>query len=260
MALVNFRAGLIRSPEPPKLKFSDYFVNGLPPIPATFDRGGLFPRRTEANPYPLGMLGNNTVGNCTIAGPFHIVMLWNKLAGTTVRVTTLDAMDDYRDACGYKFNDPSTDTGGDMLSVAQYWQKTGMRDCTDRRHQIAAYVSIDPTNLDHLIAASYICDGGVGLGLALPENAEDEFVAGRPWSDKASNENLYHFVPLAYRGNDKQNHVYTWGADQPATDQFVADNCREAVGYISAEALRGGKTVEGFAMQDLLNDVRVISS
>ena len=55
-------------------------------------------------------------------------------------------------------------------------------------------------------------------------------------------------------------HVYTWGADFPVTREFIQDNCREAMGYVSEEALRSGKTVEGFLLQDLLADVQQFST
>lgn len=266
MALLKYKAGLRPSPRPPILTFKSYLVGGvLPPIPATFDRSGLFPPRTPNDPYPLGMLGNNKVGDCTIAGAGHIVMLWNKLTGRPVQITTADALDDYRDCCGWQGTE-ATDNGGDMLSVAAYWQRTGFRDATimpdgtPRRHKIAAYVSIDPNNIAYLIAASYICDGGVGLGVALTEDSERQFDAGEPWSGKAANDDNFHYVPLAYVGNDGMPHVYTWGADFPVTREFIQDNCREAMGYVSEEALRSGKTVEGFLLQDLLADVQQFSS
>lgn len=226
----------------------------LPPVPVCFDRGHYFPKRTLADPYPLGMLGNDSVGDCTIAGPMHVSMLWNAISENMVKFTTLDALDDYRDACGYVFNKPSTDVGGDATAVAAYWQKTGMRDWRANRHKISAFVSLDPANFEHLMSASYFFDGGCGLIAALPGNAEDQFDAGEPWDGAAANDDELHFIPLAYRGNDNLNHVYTWGADQPATDAWIKANVRQALGYISQELLVKLRSIEGFTFDQLLTD------
>jgi len=262
MALARYKTGLKRWEAPPRLRFSSYFKAeiALPSVPATFGMQPLFPPRTAANPYPMGILGNDILGNCTIAGPDHLVMRFNALAGRPVRLTTLDAEDDYRDCCGYVFGDPSTDNGGDIATVAQYWKTTGMRDWAPNRHKIIAYVVIeDPANnLPKLDFAAWAFDGGCGLGLALPPTAVDQFDAGQRWSGVAANEDDYHFVPYYGLDGQGQRWVYTWGGEQPTEPGFITSNVREAVAYITEESATNGKSASGFAIADLLSDIAAL--
>lgn len=183
------------------------------------------------------MLGNNVIGDCTVAGADHIEMLWERQAGRSVTFTDQDATDDYS-AFGYIPGRMDTDNGADMLTVAQYWQTTGMRDCTGQRHRIAAFASIvgsdsGSPDLGHVYQCAYLF-GACGIGINLPDNAETQFENGEVWTvepDAASDG--YHFVPVI--GRSPQGLLFvTWGKACWMTEDFFRVNCKEAVAYLPA--------------------------
>ena len=249
---LRHRCGLKLSPQPPSLRFGAYFSAAmLPQVPQAFGHYDNIP------PKSWNMYDNDRLADCTIAGAFHATMLWNSVAGKFVKFTALDAVDDYRDACGYVPGNPSTDNGGDMVAVASYWKTTGMRDWKAARHTISAYLQIDATNLEHIHAAAYLF-GAVGLGVQLTSSSESQFESCQPWSIVAGDTpDDYHYVPLVGR-DASYSKVVTWGALQDVEAAWLAANCKEAIAMISPEYLVDGKTLEGFDMAALQSDLAAI--
>lgn len=198
------------------------------------------------------MLGNDTIGDCTVAGAMHCVMLWNKLKGANVRFSTLDAQDDYFAITG------GSDDGADMVQVAKYWQATGFRDRQDSRHSIAAYLSGDPGNFDHIYSGCYLF-GCVGFGIEITSSAIPQFDNGEPWAP-ALDDSIegYHFVPLIDRMPDGNALVVTWGAAQEVTPKWLSLHLKEVVYYISEEEMTNGETPEGFNMAALEDDLALL--
>lgn len=250
--MMKYRCGLNLSPQPPSMMFSAYFnATALPPTPTVFGHQNLI------GPKQWKMLGNDRISDCTIAGAMHASSLWNKIAGHTVMFTEMDAIEDYRDACGYVIGNPATDNGGDMVQVAKYWQTVGMRDALANRHKIAAYLQVDASNLAHVYAAAYLF-GVVGLGVTLTQSAEAQFELGEPWTvvpnDTPSD---YHYVPMVGR-TAECGQVVTWGALQGVSDSWLAANLKEVVAVISEEAMINQKSAEGFAYNDLASDLAAL--
>lgn len=253
MALQKYRCGLVPSPVAPGLRFSTYLMAAtLPSIPDTFGHQNLFPR------VGYGMLGNDRVGDCTVAGAMHAVMLWNKIAGRNVNFTTLDAIDDYSAISGYRPGDPSTDNGADMVAVAKYWRQTGIRDNTATRHRITAYLGVNVSLLDHVYAAAYLFDA-VGLGVNITSSCEDQFDRGEPWSVVHSDSvEGMHFVPLISKSAAGLG-VVTWGAFQLITEEWLRANLVEVVAYLSEESLTNGKSAEGLDLSALQGDLEAVA-
>lgn len=250
----HFKCGLKFSPEPPLLRFGDYLKEAqLPDVPAAFGHANLIGKRA------WGMLGNDEYSDCTIAGPMHAVMLWKAIAKSPVGFSNADALDDYSAACGYISGDPATDQGGDMVSVASYWRQTGMRDVRANRHKITAYLEINPANLAHLDLGCYMFDA-VGLGVELPQSAEQQFINGEPWH-VVDNDPVEggHYIPYVQKiaGNVRQ--VVTWGTLQDVEESWLQKYLREVVLYLSPEYIVNGKSPLGFALSDLLDDLEEIT-
>lgn len=249
-----YRLGLNFSPAPPELRFGDYIDEQvlLPALPAVFGNSTVIPAKG------WGMLGNDTVGDCLIAGAMHAIMLWTTVAGSPVKFTVTDALDDYAASCNYVRGDPATDNGGTMMAVASYWRGTGMRDISGTRHKIGAYMHIDPGNLLHLDLAAYLF-GAVGLGVELPASAEQQFVAGTPFT-VIDNDPIEggHFLPYVGKiaGNVRQ--VVTWGALQEVEESWLQKYLQEAVAYISLDYLDRGKSPLGFDLSELSDDLDAI--
>lgn len=252
----HFKLGLKFSDIPPLLRFGDYLnAAKLPTVPDIFGQANLIGRKE------WGMLGNDMTGDCTIAGPMHAVMLWRAIAKSPFPTvfTNADAMDDYRDACGYVFGDPTTDQGGDMNQVASYWRQTGMRDASAARHKITAYLGVSADNLAHLDLACYLFDA-VGLGVMLPSTAEKQFIAGEPWTvvDNDPTEGG-HYIPYVGKTAGNIRQVVTWGGMQDVTEAWLQKYLREVMVYVSPEYLIDGKSPLGFDMQELLDDLEEIT-
>jgi hypothetical protein len=203
-------------------------------------------------------------GDCAIAGPEHITMLWTAEAGTKATFDYSCTIANYSAITGY---DPSqtqpdgsnpTDQGTDMTAQARYWQSNGMVDAAGNTHKIAAYVGLTPGNLHELYAAAYLF-GAVGIGIQVPSSAQDQFDAGRPWTVVPGDSiEGGHFVPVIARRADGIR-VVTWGQEQVMTEPFFVTYCDEAFVYFSDEMLVDGKSIDGFDAEALIADLKAVT-
>lgn len=231
---MKYFSGLNRSPPDAHASFFALSVPSeeLPTIPSTFGRYDLIPQNG------WGMLGNDMAGNCPFAGADHCLMFWNKMAGRDeLRFTTRDALDDYGLCSGYVLGNPATDNGTDIITAARYWQTIGMRDWTDKRYKIAAYLSIQGSDigapdLNHVYLSAYLF-GAAGIGIKLPESVIPQFEAGETWTvvPDAKDKGQFHYVPVVARGPLGLG-VVSWGQFCWMSEEFFKANCEEAMAYL----------------------------
>jgi hypothetical protein len=242
------------------LKLSDYIdLSKLPTPPITFGHDGLVTQ-------PLGMLGNDEYGDCVWAGAAHETMLWNAEAGIVVPFNPQNTLSDYSAVTGFDPNatpdsdgNNPTDQGTDMQQAAKYRQNTGILDANGNRHMIGAYLAIKTGDLAEHLAACYLFSA-VGIGITFPSTALQQFNSGDPWDVVAgSTIEGGHYVPGIARRNGMLV-VYTWGQEQPMTDAFFQANNDESIVYLSPEMLTGGKSLEGFDMDQLNADLADLRS
>ena len=223
----------------------------LPAVPAVFGHDTLI----AGAGWP--MFANDRYGDCVWAGAAHETMLLVREAGNTVTFSDADVLGDYAAATGFDPKEPQTDQGTDMQAAADYRRKTGIRDSAGARHTIAAYLALEPGNVEHLYLAAYLF-GAVGIGLALPQSALDQFDKAQAWDVVANAPNAGgHYVPLLGRSASGL-HVVTWGAVQMMTEAFLKAYCDEAVAYVSQECLVAQKSPEGFDYAGLLSDLAAL--
>lgn len=200
------------------------------------------------------MLGNNFVGDCVFAGAGHETMAWNFEAGKVVTFDDKSVLSDYSAVTGYNPNDPNTDQGTDMQVAASYRRKTGVIDASGKRHQVAAYLAIKTGDSTELKQAVYLF-GAVGVGFQFPASAMTQFNQGKPWTVvKNSPIEGGHYVS-ACGYDSKYVYVVTWGKIQKMGWAFFRKYCDEAICYLSNEFLTGGKSLEGFDITALTNDL-----
>jgi hypothetical protein len=203
-----------------------------------------------------GMLGNDAVGNCVLAGAGHETMLWNREASNTVIITTEDAISDYSAVTGYNPNDPNSDQGTDMQAAASYRLKTGVKDSFNKRHKIGAYVAITPGNVEEIKAAIYLFSA-VGIGIQFPDYAMDEFNTGQTWHLKSGGNIVGgHYIP-AVGYTSRYVYIVSWGKCIKATWGFIKRYMDEGIVYLSPEYLTNGKSLEGFDLTQLKGDLPV---
>jgi hypothetical protein len=250
--MIEFHPGRTLSAKPPTFRLADYVDKTLlPHPPVTFGH--------EKAVASWGMLGNDSVGDCVLAGAAHEHMVWCDEPAPTVacRFDTPSVLKAYSELTGYVPGEPSTDRGTDMAKAASWRRKTGIADADRHVHKIAAYLALEAGNVSEILTACWLF-GAVGVGLQLPAYAMDEFNAGRAWTVKRTNTATLggHYVPIvAHRGDLV---CVTWGRAQKMATSFLAVCCDESIAYVSNEVLNCGKSPEGFNAAQLLADLKAL--
>lgn len=264
------------NPSPPEIKnkmlcLSDYVKTPEFLVhPASWDWGSIVK-------VAWGMDGNGPdphnpdiapCGDCVIADIAHETMIYTALAGKIYVPTAQEVVDVYSEITGY---DPSktddqgnnpTDNGTSWAQALAWWQKKGFGGNT-----IGAFVSIDPTNVNHINAALYWF-GPLSTAISVYRFMEDDFDAGRPWvipGDVPWNPNDSlggHGVPLI--GFVDWGNVYnfvTWGKTTR-----MSGNCRygvqlEVYAKIDKAFVSDEKPApNGFDMATLVADLEKVKS
>lgn len=198
-----------------------------------------------------GMLGNDRYGDCAWAGPAHEHMLTTRLSPVPdADFTEAGVLSDYAACTGF---DPATranDHGTDMRQGLNYRRQTGIIDSVGTRHRIGGYCALEPGNFSQLLQALDIFDI-VAVGIEVPENAEQQFAAGQPWSVVPGAQIVGgHYIPCFARPADTMGACVTWGRSQPFTGQFYRVYNDEAYGVFTVETMTAGVSPEGFRMAD----------
>lgn len=244
-ALMTYKLGkLPATPNRVALKFSFFsHKDQLPAAPATYSHTNLVP---DAD---WGVLGNDQYGDCVWAGAGHETILWNSEAQKTVAFSTENTLSDYTAVTGFDPNEPWTDAGTNMSDAAEYRRKTGVLDAAGTRHQVAAYLAIEPGNLDELKQALFLF-GAVGIGIVVTSDQQTQFANGEPWDVSDAPVEGGHYVPIV--GYDADFfYVVTWGKVQKATYAFIQKAMDEGFVYLSEEALENSKSIDGFDDESL---------
>jgi hypothetical protein len=145
------------------LQFNKYFST-LPYVPQTSH---------WLNAPPLGMLMNDTIGDCTIAGIGHNQRIWSKQNNIDYAMTDAQALAAYIAVTGLEgaaFN-PATgenDNGCACLDVLKYAQNTGTGG-----QKIGPYVQVDVSNHSHVEHAQFWF-GGLYIGINMPVSAQNQ--------------------------------------------------------------------------------------
>lgn len=122
--------------------------------------------------YNWGMLGNDQVGNCTLAGAAHLDMAWNvEVDEHNTIPTTAEDEKEYFSMTG------GVDSGLAMTTVTTKWVKKGL---FGYKVKAAAPVALTQIALKQSIQFY----GGAYLGVQLPDSAQSQFHQGGPttWS------------------------------------------------------------------------------
>ena len=267
--LTNYKLG--KAPATPHygLKLRDYVTSSdLPTVPDTFGH--------EALVRDWGVLGNDEVGDCAIAGPFHAEMLWCAMGKRSIKVNTKCTLEEYSEITGYdpKAYDPftntnPTDNGSNVQDVAEFWRTIGLKDASGKRHKIDCYLALEPGNLNELYQAMYLF-GCVGIGIGCPVEFQTAFANGQAW-DALPTPHIEggHYIlgtgrlPGSYRGKqypDGLINVVTWGRNQVMTPAAYQQFNDESFVYLNEEMLVKGKSIDGFDLDQLIADMSDIAS
>jgi len=242
----NYRFGK----HPPKvdyrtLLFKKYLKAGIAAPPATFNvLTTVYQKLAVNNPAALfPMDGNDTVGDCTIAGLAHATTVYQGLVGKKSIMSKPAVLKVYYHLTG------GPDTGLNELDVLNYWQSNKVGN-----EQILAFVKIDPKNHTHVQQAIQMF-GGVYLGFQVQQNAIQDFDNHVPWTPGTLTNDGHAVYAVAYDGNGVT--VLTWGNTQQGTWGWWDECVDEAYAILPPQAQTPG-FAPGFDFAQLqadLNDV-----
>lgn len=169
--MTDFPYRLGRLPSPPEKRaptFKLAYLPQLPTAPPSDDYGRL------VTDWP--MYRNDVLSCCTSAASGHLEEVWSaEVDGSPHEVTDQDVVRFYERSTGYDPSDPSTDRGGDMLTVLETWRKVGIGG-----RKILAFAEVDASNQAEVRTALWLFSG-LYVGVRLPRSAMEQFQAGKPW-------------------------------------------------------------------------------
>jgi hypothetical protein len=140
---------------------------------------------TAKLPSGLGMMGNDSLGDCTCAAAYHAVQIWTANAQATID-TEPDAnvIAFYSQACNYNPADPKTDQGGDEQTVLTSWLLQGLPLANGSRQKLTAFIEVDPSNqadVELTIAQNAVCYIGFNVpDYAMSTSGTWDVVPGTP--------------------------------------------------------------------------------
>lgn len=222
------------------------YAGTLPPPPATVDYSkGIL---------QFGMMLNDTLGDCTIAGCAHAVQIWT--ANSTSEITLPDStiLAYYEQWDGYVSGDPSTDNGGVELDVLNDWRKSSFAG-----HILTAYADPDVTNVTEIKQAINLFLGiyiGMNVTNQVMESAGNPVVAWDQTGDTSSAGG--HAVYVV--GYDATYFYFvSWGQVYKMTLAYWQANVDEAHALMSPDLLgSSGLSASGFNTSQLLADLAAI--
>jgi hypothetical protein len=229
-------------------------ISELPAAPPAVDWSKAVPQ--------YGMLLNDQLGDCVIAGMMHMAMGWQANAAQMhTAPSDAEVVAAYSAISGYNPADPSTDQGCNMLDALNYWRNTGLT-IGGRKSQIVAFAEVDLANATEIKAALWLF-GGLFTGFQMPESAENAASwivpscglhgKGKPGSWGG------HCAPLIAENNGGGFKAITWGELMPTAHNFVCDYCEEAYAVLSTAWIeKNGDAPSGFDLAALQADLAAL--
>jgi hypothetical protein len=228
------------------LALGNYLKPTLPPPPPSKDwTNGIL---------DWGVMLNDKLGDCTIAGVAHAIQVWSANLGKEVTVDDNTVLSYYENWDGYNPADPSTDQGGIELDVLNDWHKNGFGG-----HALLAFAAPKFSNLVQ-IRQSITLFGGVYIGLALPVTAQTQDVwdvvpKGGANAKKGSWGGHCVFVPK-YDAHGFT--CITWGGLKTMTVAFWKKYCDESYALLGQDWLNEKGAPSGFDQSQLQADLGAI--
>lgn len=205
-----------------------------------------------------GMLLNDHIGDCTIAGWGHLRLLRSSLRKSPIVMSDDDAQNDYIAVTGEEGNpyDPKTgqnDNGCVETDVLNYFRKNG---------QIGAFVSVRPLSTN---TVKFVIDAfeGIYVGAAMPLNCSSQDV----WN--TTGDLTGEAAPGSWGGHclvaidyDAEGVTFvTWGMTQKATWAWWNAYIDEAYAILSPDLVTNKSNApSGFNLAQLQSDLQAVTA
>jgi hypothetical protein len=201
------------------------------------------------------MLGNDKVGDCAIAGPYHAEMLWNAMAQRPFACDTDTVLGTYAAVTGYNPDNPASDLGADPHTVAEYWQTHGLPDANGGIHTIVAAIDVEPNNV--WLAAWLF--GALGVCLNFPQQWMGAMDSEAPIWDALDEPNFVggHYV-LGVGRSAGNMPVVSWGQLPQITPAGLKQCAVRFLAYLSQDMFTDDVDLDGFNMDQLKSDIGLV--
>jgi hypothetical protein len=199
-----------------------------------------------------GMMGNDSMGDCTIAAAAHAVQTWTgKAHGNIVTIDDSEIRSKYFALTG------GPDEGLVVLDVLKDWRTNGISG-----HRIGAFAATEPLNRFHIETAINLF-GGLYVGVNLPMTAQDQKVWAVTYQHPSGPAEPGSWGPhavwlVAY----DQTHLWcvTWGELKKLTWRFFDCYCQESYAALSPDWVNSRmKAPVGFDLPALQADLAMVS-
>jgi hypothetical protein len=189
-----------------------------------------------------GMMGNDRVGDCALAGMGHADLLWAANAERRrLRITTAMVIAAYSKVTGYVPGDESTDRGTALLDALRFWGQQGID-----RQTVRAFVEVDPRDTEN-VKRTIDWFGCAYLGVELPDAVLPTSPSSLPaWTcspdgtpaRKANPHNGHCVIYCAY--NAVGPVAVTWGTTVQVSWAFHSAYCDELYALLAPSWLQAG--------------------
>ena len=247
----TFRLGRLHRTYDPRVPHLSAMLAGqtLTPPPASADW-------TKGMPGNLGMMLNDTLGDCTCAAVYHAMQVWTFNASSKMLTQPdSDVETLYVQACGYNPRVHGEGPGGNEQHVLTYWLQTGapIGPKGAARQKLTAFVEVDPRNTDDVKRTINEC-GVAYIGFNVPQSVQPP---GQPppqvWNYDPTQANIIggHAVVLAgYDVNGAR--VISWGQYYTMTWEFFAHFVDEVYAIADTQWIESkGTSPGGFTLAQL---------
>jgi hypothetical protein len=227
------------------LKISKYLTPSLPAAPSSVDY--------TKGITDFGVMLNNTLGNCTIAGCGHAVQIWTANAYHMITVPDAAILSAYEQWDGYNPSDPSTDQGGIENDVLLSWKNNGLNG-----HHILGYADPDVKNIAEIKQSIFLA-GGAYIGMEVPAYIMQNIPA--IWDLPTANQDATieggHCVFVC--GYDENTFTFiSWGKVYKMTIAYWNKFVDEAHAVLGCGWINANKTPSGFDLDQMTADLALI--
>ena len=221
----------------------------LPPAPAQLDY-------TKGMPANLGIMKNDTLGDCTCAAYYHAIQVWSYNAKTIDTEPDIDVVLLYEQACGYNPKQGGEGPGGNEQKVLTFLLNTGapFGPTGTQRHKISAFVEVPVNNIGAIKTTIQDC-GVCYIGFNVPKYMMGTGNGPLPvWDVEPHADNTIiggHAVVLAgYDANGIR--LISWGSYYTMTWAFFEKFVDEAYGIADSDWFaQTGKNLAGLTLPQL---------
>jgi hypothetical protein len=258
--MATFKLGRLHRTYDPRVPHMSALLAGQTLVPPP-------PRQdwTAGMPPNLGMMLNDTLGDCTCAAVYHAMQVWSFNAGGAMQTQPDGDVEKlYILACGYNPRLGGEGPGGNEQHVLTYLLKKGAPIGPDgaSRNKIAAFVEVDPRNTDDVKRTINDC-GVAYIGFNVPQYIVPAPPSTPPqvWDVQQTNNAIVggHAVVLA--GYDQNGaRVISWGQYYTMTWAFFAQYVDEVYAIADATWISTkGTSPGGLSLDELESQMQALT-